>query len=132
MGPLGTLGTIRDHTGPYGTIWDHMGPYGAILAITGNMGPNGTIPIHTGAYRTILGEIGPYIFQSPLGSSLILGKKVRIIPLHKKDDLLNPKNYRPVAIIPILSKVPERVVFNQMIQYLNKNNLIHSNHHAYR
>ena len=51
-------------------------------------------------------------------------KKVKIIPLHKKDDLLNPKNYRPVAIIPILSKVLERVVFNQMIQYLNTNTLI--------
>ena len=59
-------------------------------------------------------------------------KKVKIIPLHKKDDLLNPKNYRPVAIIPILSKVLERVIFNQMIKYLNNNNLLHPNHHAYR
>ena len=61
-----------------------------------------------------------------------LWKKVKIIPLHKKEDLLNPKNYRPVAIIPILSKVLERLVFNQMINYLNQNNLIHPNHHAYR
>ena len=35
-------------------------------------------------------------------------KKVKVIPLHKKDDLLNPKNYRPVAMIPILSKVLEK------------------------
>ena len=59
-------------------------------------------------------------------------KKVKVIPLHKKEDLLNPKNYRPVAIVPIFSKVLERVIFNQMIQYLNNNNLIHPNHHAYR
>ena len=50
----------------------------------------------------------------------------------QKEDLLNPKNYRPVAIIPILSKVLERLVFNQMMKYLNQNNLIHPNHHAYR
>ena len=59
-------------------------------------------------------------------------EKVKIIPLHKKEDLLNPKNYRPVAIIPIFSKILERIVFNQMIEYISANNLIHPNHHAYR
>ena len=61
-----------------------------------------------------------------------LWKKSKIIPLHKKEDLLNPKNYRPVAIIPIFSKVLERVIFNQMVAYITENNLIHPNHHAYR
>ena len=31
-------------------------------------------------------------------------KRSKIIPLHKKEDLLNPKNYRPVAIIPYFQK----------------------------
>ena len=30
-------------------------------------------------------------------------KRAKVIPLHKKEDLFNPKNYRPVAIIPIFS-----------------------------
>ena len=59
-------------------------------------------------------------------------KRAKIIPLHKKEDLLNPKNYRPVAIIPIFSKVLESVIFNQMIKYLADNKLLHPNHHAYR
>ena len=62
----------------------------------------------------------------------VLWKKAKIIPLHKKDDQLNPKNFRPVAILPIFSKIMERVIFNQIIQYLNSNNLLHPNHHAYR
>ena len=61
-----------------------------------------------------------------------LWKKSKVIPLLKKDDVLNPKNYRPVAIIPIFSKVLERVIFNQMVSYVTENNLIHPNHHAYR
>ena len=59
-------------------------------------------------------------------------KKSKIIPLHKKDDPIDPKNYRPVAIVPILSKVLERAIFNQLVEYLDKNNLLHPNHHAYR
>ena len=31
-------------------------------------------------------------------------KKAKIIPLYKKDDPLDAKNYRPVAILPVLSK----------------------------
>jgi hypothetical protein len=59
-------------------------------------------------------------------------KRAKVIPLRKKDDLLNPKNYRPVAILPIFSKVLERVIFNQIIKYLCENKLLHPNHHAYR
>ena len=50
-------------------------------------------------------------------------KKSKIVPLHKKDDQLDPKNYRPVAIVPILSKVLERAVFNQLIKYLSDTGL---------
>ena len=57
-------------------------------------------------------------------------KKSKIIPLHKKGDTLNPKNYRPVAIIPVFSKILERVIFNQMVEYISANQLIHPNHHA--
>ena len=59
-------------------------------------------------------------------------KTSKISPIHKKNDHLNPENYRPVAIIPVLSKVLERAVHNQLIQYIKENNLLNPNHHAYR
>ena len=59
-------------------------------------------------------------------------KHAKIIPLHKKDDILNPKNYRPVAILPILSKILERVIFEQVVEYFDKNHLFHPNHHGFR
>ena len=37
-----------------------------------------------------------------------------------------------MAILPVLSKVLERVIFNQVVSYLSENSLIHPNHHAYR
>ena len=59
-------------------------------------------------------------------------KAGKIIPLYKKDDPLNPKNYRPVAILPVLSKVLERVAFIQISQFMEQNRLIHPNHHGFR
>ena len=59
-------------------------------------------------------------------------KFTKIVPLYKKDDPLNAKNYRPVALIPVLSKVLERVIFLQMIQYMESNNMFHPSHHGYR
>ena len=46
--------------------------------------------------------------------------------------MLDPKNYRPMAIVPIISKVLERAIFNQIIAYLQEHNLLHPNHHGYR
>ena len=59
-------------------------------------------------------------------------KQAKVIPLLKKEDPLNPKNYRPVALLPIFSKILERVIYNQLIQYLNTEGLIHPNHHGSR
>ena len=61
-----------------------------------------------------------------------LYKFAKVIPLFKKDDPSSPKNYRPVAILCILSKVIEMVVFMQIVQYMTKNNLFHPNHHGFR
>ena len=59
-------------------------------------------------------------------------KVAKVVPLLKKEDPLNPKNYRPVALLPVLSKILERAVFLQLVSYLNSNSLLHPNHHGSR
>ena len=59
-------------------------------------------------------------------------KKAKVVPLLKKGDPLDPKNYRPVALLPILSKILERAIFSQLVKYLEENSLIHPNHHGSR
>ena len=41
-----------------------------------------------------------------------------------------PKNYRPVALLPVLSKILERVIFNKLVQYLDIHGLLHPHHHG--
>ena len=59
-------------------------------------------------------------------------KNAKIIPLHKKDEQTNPKNYRPVALLSIFSKILERAIFQQVVEYMEVNMLFHPSHHGFR
>ena len=61
-------------------------------------------------------------------------KYAKVLPLLKSSscDPLLPKNYRPIALLPVLSKVLEKVVFSQLMEYLDVNNLVHPNLHGSR
>ena len=51
-------------------------------------------------------------------------KKAKIIPLHKNGNKDLPNNYRPISLLPVVSKILERVVHNQLSIYLQRCNLL--------
>ena len=59
-------------------------------------------------------------------------KKATITALHKKKDVNLISNYRPISILPAISKVIEKSATNQLVQYLEENNILSANQHAYR
>ena len=46
-------------------------------------------------------------------------KYADVIPIHKKDDKTEKENYRPISILPNLSKVYERLMYNQIYPYFD-------------
>ena len=46
-------------------------------------------------------------------------KNANVIPVHKKDDPTDNTNFQPVSVLPLLSKVFERVSYNQLGKYMN-------------
>ena len=46
-------------------------------------------------------------------------KYSEVSPVYKKDNKLSIKNYRPISILPVLSKVYERVIFDQLNSYFS-------------
>ena len=56
----------------------------------------------------------------------------KVIPLHKKNSVLDKVNYRPVAILSPFSKVLEKIIFKQLYEYFSRNSLFHQNLHGYR
>jgi hypothetical protein len=51
-------------------------------------------------------------------------KLARIAPIFKKGSKTDPGNYRPVSVLSVVSKFMERIVYNQLYEYLNVNNLL--------
>jgi hypothetical protein len=61
-----------------------------------------------------------------------LMKCAKVIPLFKKEDASIFNNYRPISLLPALSKVFEKVVHKQLYDYFNQNKLFFNNQHGFR
>ena len=59
-------------------------------------------------------------------------KIAKVIPIHKKDDNTILDNYRPISILPALSKVFERVMFNQVHGFFKLHNLYYDSQYGFR
>lgn len=58
-------------------------------------------------------------------------KIAKIYPKHKKGSFTKPENYRPISLIPTLSKVVEKIAMSRMLGYLVENDLIVKNQHGF-
>ena len=75
----------------------------------------------------------PIINLSILQSKFPTGWKIsKVIPLHKKGSKLEMKNYRPVTILSPLSKVLEKIVYEQVYDHFSRNKIFHPSLHGYR
>ena len=54
-------------------------------------------------------------------------KMSHIIPTYKKNDKRYINNYHPVSLLPICSKIFERIIYNPVFLYLESNNLLTPN-----
>ncbi len=51
-------------------------------------------------------------------------KCARVSVIYKHDSKLDLNNYRPISVLLVVSKIFEKVVFDQAYAFLNKNNLL--------
>ena len=82
----------------------------------------------------LLKEISPLIITRLtliLNQSLSTGifpdklKVAKLIHFFKKDYSMYFDNYRPISLLPVISKVFEKTVFIQLYDYMNENELLY-------
>ena len=59
-------------------------------------------------------------------------KIAKIIPLFKKGDKTLLENYRPISILPAISKIFERIMFNKIHNHFSMHNLFYSGQYGFR
>ena len=53
-------------------------------------------------------------------------KIANVVPIFKSSDEMIFSNYRPVSVLPVFSKVLERLMYNRLITYINQNHLLYN------
>ena len=67
-----------------------------------------------------------------LGSFPDACKIAKVKPLFKKGSKTDPSNYRPISLLPLLSKVFERVVLDQTEEFLSLNKILYDYQPGFR
>lgn len=55
-----------------------------------------------------------------------LMKYSKVVPLFKSGSKDELGNFRPISVLPVLSKVFEKIVLNQLLSHFNRNKLLHT------
>ena len=59
-------------------------------------------------------------------------KRSHITPIYKGGSPDDPGNFRPISVVPILAKILEKIVSEQLSIHLEDNHLLHPHQGAYR
>jgi hypothetical protein len=85
--------------------------------------------IKTAVVKPITIIINQMINTGIFPDKLKIGK---IIPVYKKDDETQFTNYRPISLLPTISKIFERILFKQLYKFFLDNNLFYNSQYGFR
>ena len=59
-------------------------------------------------------------------------KVARVIPLFKANDPMSFSNYRPVSVLPLFSKILERLMYKRLLSFINKHEILYDYQFGFR
>lgn len=59
-------------------------------------------------------------------------KMAKVSPIHKAGSRSDPNNYRPVSVLPVFSKIFERVLYSRLNSYLSEKNILIREQYGFR
>lgn len=75
-----------------------------------------------------------HIFNLSLSTGVFpdLWKKATVVPIHKNGPKDTPENYRPISLLPIFSKILEKIVNHRLCGYLERFSLLSDRQFGFR
>jgi hypothetical protein len=75
-----------------------------------------------------------HIFNASLNSGTFPNrlKLAKVIPLHKKREYHDIKNYRPISTLSAFSKILEKLMYNRLTPFLIQNNILTGAQNGFR
>ena len=61
-----------------------------------------------------------------------LNEGVKIIPIHKGDSRYIVANYRPISLLPIFSKIFEKLMYSRVMDFVTKNEILIPNQYGFQ
>ncbi|MCP4485226.1 MAG: reverse transcriptase family protein, partial [Flavobacteriaceae bacterium] len=75
-----------------------------------------------------------FLFNTSIQTSQFpkVWKVARVTPIFKGGEKTDKSNYRPISVLPVISRLFEKLIFDQLYQYLNEKDLISHNQSGFR
>lgn len=58
-------------------------------------------------------------------------KLAKVIPLYKRDGRTSVENYRPISLLPIISKILEKIIHARLTEFLNGSSKLSATQHGF-
>ena len=59
-------------------------------------------------------------------------KNCKSVHIYKKDDQSQIKNYRPISVLPVISKIFENAMHSQLMEYFTSHKLLSNQQYGFR
>ena len=108
-----------------------------IDSIIGNLNPNKSSdmsPRILKLFRHIISPTVAILFNNCMYAGIFpdVLKIARVIPLHKCGDRNLISNYRPISLLPVFSKIFEKLIHKRVVSFLDKHNVLYKKQFGFR
>ena len=82
----------------------------------------------------ILIEILTLLFNKSIDQGIFPSalKLSKVVPIHKGDSIFEVSNYRPISLLPIFSKILEKLMYSRVIDFITKYDILYKNQYGFQ